>query len=335
MTVKTPGTVTCLAWTSDGYAIAVGYENAWAIWSVSGRLNGWGMESTTSTAQSNEPYMDGILDLFWAPGNLELFVLAKARGGETTGLHSIPFVKDATTSQHSPDNTRYAFLQMDDRVLAYRGADQPDESVINPESDVWQHIKIPNTYISSNWPIRYASISSDGKLIAVAGRRGLTHYSAASGRWKLFGDESEEKSFVVKGGLLWFHHVLVVAVEVNKSHQVSRSTLRVVSDWLSKIRLYSRDADLSDANILHSQPIPSPILVTSLLDNSLLVYTADNTLYHFLILPSQNAIRMHVCGSISFAGILQIPSRVRALSWLIPQAQKGGSHGDWFSGNNL
>jgi hypothetical protein len=39
------------------------------------------------------------------------------------------------------DNTEYAFLQMDDRVLVYRGADQPDMSVINPESDVWQHIK--------------------------------------------------------------------------------------------------------------------------------------------------------------------------------------------------
>lgn len=40
------------------------------------------------------------------------------------------------------DNTQYAFLQMDDRVLVYRGADQPDMSVINPESDVWQRIKV-------------------------------------------------------------------------------------------------------------------------------------------------------------------------------------------------
>jgi hypothetical protein len=31
---------------------------------------------------------------------------------------------------------------MDDRALIYRGADQPDMSVINPESDVWQHIKV-------------------------------------------------------------------------------------------------------------------------------------------------------------------------------------------------
>lgn len=31
---------------------------------------------------------------------------------------------------------------MEDRVMVYRGADQPDMSVINPESDVWQHIKV-------------------------------------------------------------------------------------------------------------------------------------------------------------------------------------------------
>ncbi len=26
--------------------------------------------------------------------------------------------------------------------MIYRGADQPDMSVINPEADVWQHVKV-------------------------------------------------------------------------------------------------------------------------------------------------------------------------------------------------
>jgi hypothetical protein len=66
-------------------------------------------------------------------------------------LFVVPFAKSAITGQHSPvrlilvdekdadtdfqDITRYAFLQMDDRALVYRGADQPDMSVINPESE--------------------------------------------------------------------------------------------------------------------------------------------------------------------------------------------------------
>ena len=109
---------------------------------------------------------------------------------------------------------------MDDRVLIYRGADQPDMSVINPESDVWQHIKTPLAYMATNWPMRHATISSDGRLVAVAGRRGLIHYSTASGRWKLFNDPAVEQSFIVRGGMIWFHHVLIVAVEASRSFQV-------------------------------------------------------------------------------------------------------------------
>jgi hypothetical protein len=135
-------------------------------------------------------------------------------------------------------------LQLDDKVLVYRGADQPDMSVINPESDVWQAVKVstapcgrhssiisfrcrirrssqyPMLYISINWPIRYASISADGKLIAIAGRYGLTHFSSISGRWKLFRDEVEEKEITVRGGMIWYHHVLVAAVETDTSNEV-------------------------------------------------------------------------------------------------------------------
>lgn len=156
-------------------------------------------------------------------------------------------------------------------------------------------------------------------MIAVAGRRGLTHYSAASGRWRLFQDEREERDFTVKGGLLWFHHVLIVAVDADKTHQVSIKPSEDRANML-QIRLYSHNLDLSE--VLHSQTLPSPVLVMTLLENSLLVYTADNMLYHFLILPTQSSIKLHLCGSISFRGIIEVPTRVRALSWLIPEAQK-------------
>lgn len=49
---------------------------------------------------------------------------------------------EADSNYLMQDNTQYAFLLMDDRVLVYRGADQPDMSVINPESDVWERIKV-------------------------------------------------------------------------------------------------------------------------------------------------------------------------------------------------
>ncbi|KAF9229601.1 RIC1-domain-containing protein [Gyrodon lividus] len=304
------GKASTMEWSSDGCVLAVGWEHGWAIFSVGGRClaSAFGVDDTVDGERFQDAFMHGVKDLFWAPGNFELVVLAQSSPNKPDGqIFILPFAKSATTCQHSPDNTRYAFLQMDDRALVYRGADQPDMSVINPESDVWQHIKIPQAYLAANWPIRYSALSSDGRLVAIAGRRGLTHYSSTSGRWKLFSSVTQEQAFAVKGGLLWFHHVLIAAIEVSKSYQ---------------IRLYSRDLELNNQNILHREMISSPVIILSLVDNSLLVYTADNMLSHYLIIPTTNSIKLHLCGSITFNGIIAAPSAVRVLSWMIPSAQK-------------
>ncbi|KZP16760.1 RIC1-domain-containing protein [Athelia psychrophila] len=304
------GSVTSMEWSSDGYVLAVGWEHGWAIFSVGSRCLAWGfgLEEAVDEEKFQDYFMRGVLDLFWTPGNFELVVLAQTPAKGIEGqIFAIPFAKSSTSGQHAPDNTRYAFLQMDDRALVYRGADQPDMSVINPESDVWQHIKIPQNYLATNWPIRYSSLSSDGRLIAIAGRRGLIHYSSTSGRWKLFEDTMQEQAFTIKGGLLWFHHVLIAAVEVARSYQ---------------IRLYSRDLELSSQNVLHREVLASPVVIMSIVDNSLLVYTADNTLHHYLIIPTADNITLHLCGSITFDGIIAAPGAVRLLSWMIPSAQK-------------
>lgn len=95
------------------------------------------------------------------------------------------------------------------------------ESCGYPISQPWMsNDQVSPPYMSANWPMRYASLSTDGKLVAIAGRRGLTHYSVASGKWKLYTDARQEQDFTVRGGMLWFHHVLVVAVDVDKGHQV-------------------------------------------------------------------------------------------------------------------
>jgi hypothetical protein len=68
--------------------------------------------------------------------------------------------------------------------------------------------------------------------------------------------------------------------------------------------------------------LPSPVVILSLVDNSLLVYTLDNTLYHYLVVPTTDTIKLHLCGSITFSGIIAAPGAVRMLSWMIPTSQK-------------
>jgi hypothetical protein len=56
-----PGSITSIAWTSDGYSLAVGYEKGWAVWSMGGRLGGWGLAQEED--EKIESFMCGIKDL--------------------------------------------------------------------------------------------------------------------------------------------------------------------------------------------------------------------------------------------------------------------------------
>jgi hypothetical protein len=46
--------------------------------------------------------------------------------------------------------------------------------------------------------------------ISVAGRTGVALYSLSLKKWKLFGNESQEKDFVVTGGLLWWNDFTIM-----------------------------------------------------------------------------------------------------------------------------
>ncbi|KDN39153.1 RIC1-domain-containing protein [Tilletiaria anomala UBC 951] len=309
----TTGPVTSLSWTSDGHALAVAWENGWAVWSTYGKLMGCSLRESWTGMHKKfmDTFLFGAKRLFWGLGNTELYFLARKKEDRAfdpdNQLFVLPFAKSTIAGQHSPDNTRYAFVQLDDSLLVYRGSDQPDVSIINPESDIWHHIKIPQAYIASNWPIRYACISSDGKLIAVAGRRGLAHYSTVSGRWKTYTKLQQEQSFAIRGGMQWFHHVLLAACDFGDEYQ---------------IRMYSRDLELENSQLLHLERVSSPVLLTSLFEDSLLVYTADNTFYHYLITTTTDSIRLKLCGSITFDGVVGEPSRVRGMSWMVPPSQQ-------------
>ncbi|KAJ3885220.1 hypothetical protein GG344DRAFT_82968 [Lentinula edodes] len=144
------GRVCSMEWSSDGYVLAVGWQHGWGLFNVGGRclVSGFGVEDVDEqklVLGTRKFRVDCARSTFF-----EMYVtwnLDAVNQSLTLGiaideqLFVIPFAKSATTGQHSPDNTRYAFLQLEDRALVYRGADQPDISIIDPESDVWQHIK--------------------------------------------------------------------------------------------------------------------------------------------------------------------------------------------------
>jgi hypothetical protein len=191
--------------------------------------------------------------------------------------------------------------------MVYRGYDLPDLTTISVEASLWHTAQIPSSYLVDQWPMRCSVISADGRYVAVAGRRGLAHYSINSGRWKTFVNENMENEFQVRGGMCWHQHILVAAVEAGDSFE---------------LRLFSRESALDSSLVLHIQGLPAPVvLITPSGEDSLLVYTYDNLLYHYVFATTSSTVNLVQVGQIAFHGIVRSPARVRGLSWILPDDQ--------------
>jgi hypothetical protein len=214
--------------------------------------------------------------------------------------------RSAVTGSYNPANLFRTVLQSTSSVMVYRGYDLPDLTSISAEPSLWRTTRIPAVYLLNHWPIRCTAISADGRYVAVAGKRGLAHYSINSGRWKTFTNEATENEFQVRGGMCWYQNILVAAVEANRSFE---------------LRLYSRESAL-DGTAAYTQQMAAPVvLITSTGEDSLLVYTYDNLLYHYIFASVSGSIKLIEVGHIAFHGIVRSPARVRGLSWILPSHQ--------------
>lgn len=89
-----------------------------------------------------------------------------------------------------------------------------------------------------------------------------------------------------------------------------------------QLRLYSRELPLTNHNILHTEYLPSPaVFIGPSGEDSLLVYTYDNILYHYVINSTYGSVSLVPVGQIAFHGIVRAPTRVRSISWILPEEQ--------------
>lgn len=298
------GRLTTLTYSPDGYCLFAGYEKGWATWSVFGKYASNSFTADRSVALNNEEgWLIGIADASWVGGASELLLI----GHESEAIWSLEMARSAVTGCYSPPNLFRTVLQSSSSIMVYRGYDLPDLTSISAEPFLWHTTRIPSNYLLNQWPIKCTVISPDGRYVAVAGRRGLAHYSVHSGRWKTFVSSAIENEFQVRGGMCWYQHILVAAVEANRSYE---------------LRLYSRESALDSSNVMFTQPMPAPIvLITPSGDDSLLVYTYENLLYHFVFAPVSGIVQPIQVGQIAFNGIVRSPARVRGLSWILPEQQ--------------
>ncbi|KAL8946640.1 MAG: hypothetical protein Q9222_006988 [Ikaeria aurantiellina] len=215
--VSTTGRITCLTYSPDGYCLVAGYERGWAMWSVFGKPGASSFVADTSLSKSNdERWLTSVSSMSWINGGSDLLMTCNG----DSRLWALEMTKSAVTTCFSSANIAQTLLLSSSNLLLYRGLDLSSTAAIAADAASWQHVAIPPSYLANQRPLRSAVISHDGRYVAVAGRRGLAHYSVTSGRWKTFDDSSAENAFVVRGGMCWYQHILIAAAESEESYEV-------------------------------------------------------------------------------------------------------------------
>ena len=148
----------------------------------------------------------------------------------------------------------------------------------------WVIIPLPAPYTTQNAPIRFCAMDELGQHVAIAGRFGFAHYSLVTRRWKLFGNETQERDFEVCGGLLWWNGNVVL------------SCYNIVEGRF-ELRAYPQRSKLDNQ---HAKvvTVSCEILLLAVHRNRLLTLMADGTfhMYAFLDTPpsSSSSLRTHV-----------------------------------------
>ncbi|TDG51262.1 hypothetical protein AWZ03_002349 [Drosophila navojoa] len=283
------GAVNELKWSPDGCVLAVSWENGGlSLWSTFGALLmstlSWDFGLHVDLVKQN-PLQ--LRRLEWSTEGYQLFMTTR---DEKNNVLQLQFVKSALSMNPCMTAHPHILLQGDDCLYINQGDNleltygnakctfpsstatgqnddclelkqSPNMGSILTESKYWTLLQLPLNYAATNWPIRYAAIDAAGLHLAVAGRTGLAHYSMLNKKWKLFGNESQEKDFVVSGGLLWWQGFIVMGCYS-------------LLDRTEELRCYPAECKL-DNQFGHKLQVRAPVISLNAFRDQLIVLTAD------------------------------------------------------------
>ncbi|XP_060668600.1 uncharacterized protein LOC107432934 isoform X2 [Ziziphus jujuba] len=212
------GPVSCIAWTPDNSAFAVGWKlRGLTVWSVSGcrlmstiRQIGLSSASSPMTKPNQEckyePLMSGTSMMQWDEYGYRLYAIEEQ---SSERILAFSFGKCCLNRGVSGSTYVRQVIYGDDRLLVVQSEDTDELKML--------HLNLPVSYISQNWPVQHVAASKDGMYLAVAGLHGLIIYDIRLKRWRVFGDITQEQKIQCKG-LLWMGKIVVVCNYIDSSN---------------------------------------------------------------------------------------------------------------------
>lgn len=268
--VEDTGPVTCISWTPDNCAFAVGWKfRGLTVWSVSGcrlmcTIRQAGSNSASSpmvkpNAQKFEPLMGGTSHIQWGDYGYKLFAVEESLSERVLAFS---FAKCCLNRGLSSTTYTRQILYGEDRILLV----QPDDT----DELKMLHLNVPVSYSSQNWPVQHVVASDDGMYLAVAGSHGLVLYDLRNKRWRFFGDVTQEQKIQCKG-LLWLGKVVIVCNYVESSNTYEL--------------LFFPRYHLDHSSLLYRKPLLGrPIVMDVFQDYILVTYSPfDVHIFHVMI----------------------------------------------------
>ncbi|KAF9687843.1 hypothetical protein SADUNF_Sadunf02G0135300 [Salix dunnii] len=211
------GPVSCIAWTPDNSAFAVGWKlRGLTVWSVSGcrlmstiRQNGLSVSSPKVKPNQDckyEALMNGTSLMQWDEYGYKLYVIEEE---SLERVIAFSFGKCCLSRGVSGMTYVRQVIYGEDRLLVVQSEDTDELRIL--------HLNLPVSYISQNWPVQHVAASRDGMHLAVAGLHGLILYDIQLKKWRVFGDITQEQKIQCKG-LLWLGKIVVVCNYIDSSN---------------------------------------------------------------------------------------------------------------------
>lgn len=268
--------VSHIQWSSQGTAIIVANAERWSLFSA------MGMPIYTS------PPGDDVSHSEWSLGSDELFLLG------SSGLFVYNVLRWTGLGSLSKP-----VLYNSSRLHIFHDG-QKSRLSANP----WLLVPIPAFYMAENWPLMYVSCSADGKYVAAAGPTGLVHFSVSSRNWK----ELSDHDMKVRGGIVWYGRVLVVAADVDGSNVLQMySPVSVLSRRDSSVAVPTHH-HAEDEHVIASLPLDSRVIAMSLLGDYLAVLLSTG-----LKIIDLTGNQLNLVDEWRLAGVIIAPGRVRSI----------------------
>jgi hypothetical protein len=281
--------VQSLEWSTDGNTLVVLYKDqTWSLMSTFG----------CTMFQSGEhdhhsPWVSSIkrITMF---GNSSLY----STDGQKVYIQRL--LRSLTLSSQTNHDLKRQILISNSEIHIYTGHEM---AISSSRAINWNIVKIPFDQYHQLPEIRNASISQDGKFLAVANSKALLIYSFLDKEWSFYqNDYSQELSI---GHLTWFNKLNLLIVTTKT---ITHSEL-VMFD----LRKFKPTEDFNSGTVAFKYDLSGDIILLNVIGDDIVMYSSSSKYYHFTIQALVTGLKIDLIKILNMDKVFKSHSNFRSL----------------------